>query len=104
MHRPGPFPPDPCRPRPARRGPTGRRTPGVDRPVRIRDTAELIATVPALIGYHPRDSLVLIATGGRSGCRIGLTLRADLPPPEHLELVVADAVRSLLRTARAGPP
>ncbi|TWF74820.1 uncharacterized protein DUF4192 [Pseudonocardia hierapolitana] len=74
-----------------------------DRPVlRVRDQGELVAAVPAMLGFHPRESLVLMATGGRSGRRLGLTLRVDLPPPEHpqyaehAELVVASAVRGLL--------
>jgi hypothetical protein len=91
---------------------------GADTPLRVRDPGELVAILPALIGFHPRESLVLIATGGPSGRRIGLTVRVDLPPPEHVEAVVADAVRGLLldhphaaavvvlseRTAGGGPP
>ncbi len=58
--------------------------------------------MPALIGFHPRESLVLIATGGRTGRRVGLTVRVDLPAPEHLDTVVADAVRGLLLDDPAG--
>lgn len=43
--------------------------------VRLSDPAELIAAVPHLLGFHPRDSLVVITLQGR---RLGLTLRADL--------------------------
>jgi Domain of unknown function (DUF4192) len=76
--------------------------------VRVRDLGELVAAIPAMLGFHPRDSLVLMATGGRSGRRLGLTLRVDLPPPEipayaeHAELVVASAVRGLLLDKPAG--
>jgi hypothetical protein len=80
-----------------------------DRPVlRVRDQGELVAAVPAMLGFHPSESLVLMATGGRSGRRLGLTLRVDLPPPghpqyaEHAELVVASAVRGLLLDEPAG--
>jgi len=80
------------------------------RALRIRDQGELVAAIPAVLGFHPRESLVLMATvggtlpgaTGPSGRRLGLTLRADLPPPEHpdypehAELVVASAVRGLL--------
>ncbi|MBV8933234.1 MAG: DUF4192 domain-containing protein [Kutzneria sp.] len=56
--------------------------------VRLRDLGELVAGVPALLGFHPAESLVAIALGGRARSRIGLVLRADLPPPErHRELV-----------------
>jgi uncharacterized protein DUF4192 len=80
-----------------------------DRPVlRVRDQGELVAAIPAMLGFHPRESLVLMATGGRSGRRLGLTLRVDLPPPEHpdyaehAELVVAAAVRGVLLDEPAG--
>ncbi|HYH31514.1 MAG TPA: DUF4192 domain-containing protein [Pseudonocardia sp.] len=76
--------------------------------VRVRDQGELVAAIPAMLGFHPRESLVLMATGGRSGRRLGLTLRVDLPPPEHpaygehVELVAASAVRGLLLDDPAG--
>jgi hypothetical protein len=80
-----------------------------DRPVlRVRDQGELVAAVPAMLGFHPRESLVLMATGGRSGRRLGLTLRVDLPPPdhpahaEHVELVATSAVRGVLLDDPAG--
>jgi acid phosphatase family membrane protein YuiD len=74
-----------------------------DPPVlRVRDQGELLAAIPALIGFHPRESLVLVATGGESGHRLGLTLRVDLPPPEHVEPIGAGAVRGLLLDAPAG--
>ncbi len=55
-----------------------------------------------LLGYHPSESLVVVAFGGRSGNRIGLTARADLPePPEYSEL--ADEVAcSMLHDSPAG--
>jgi hypothetical protein len=68
----------------------------------VRDTAELIAMVPALMGFHPRESLILITTGGPSGRRVGLTLRADLPPPALRGLLVADVVGSVLVDGPAG--
>ena len=48
--------------------------------VRMRDPGELIAALPYLIGFHPRDSLVVLTFGGPSGRRLGLTQRIDLPP------------------------
>jgi hypothetical protein len=79
------------------------------RPVlRVRDQGELVAAVPAMLGFHPGESLVLMATGGRSGRRLGLTLRVDLPPPdhpeyvEHVDLVAVSAMRGLLLDDPAG--
>lgn len=60
-------------------------------PLRVTDPADLVAAVPALLGFRPRESLVLISLGGPSGRRIGLTLRVDLPPPEPVEQVRAVA-------------
>ncbi|WP_142054401.1 DUF4192 domain-containing protein [Pseudonocardia kunmingensis] len=92
----------PRRPRPSSPAPD-------DRPVvRVRDQGELVAAIPAMLGFHPRESLVLMATGGQSGRRLGLTLRVDLPPPEiaayaeHAEVVAASAVRGLLLDDPAG--
>ncbi|MCX6467193.1 MAG: DUF4192 family protein, partial [Pseudonocardiales bacterium] len=50
--------------------------------LRVADVADLVASVPALIGFRPRESLVLVGLGGPSGRRIRLTLRVDLPPPD----------------------
>jgi hypothetical protein len=66
----------------------------------MRDPGELIAALPFLIGFHPRDSLLIVAFGGRSGRRVGLTQRVDLPGPEH-----ADAVcRALAGNIATGSP
>lgn len=47
--------------------------------LRLRGGADLVSALPVLIGYHPQDSLVLVGMGGRSGGRVGLTVRVDLP-------------------------
>lgn len=70
--------------------------------LKVSDVGELVAAVPSLIGFHPRDSLVLIATGGETGRRLGLTLRVDLPAPEHVADVGAAAVRGLLLDSPRG--
>jgi hypothetical protein len=63
--------------------------------VRLHDPGELIAAVPHLIGFRPRDSLVLVTREG-SGSPLGPTVRADLPVAgegealcEHLAEVLA---------------
>lgn len=72
------------------------------RVVRLADTSALIAAIPVLLGFHPRESLVLIATGGGAGRRLGLTLRADLPPPDDVELAAEAAARGLMLDTPAG--
>lgn len=64
--------------------------------VRIADPAALVAAVPVLIGFRPRDSLVLVAGCGPGGRRLGLTLRVDLPPPRDVEAVGDMAAANLL--------
>jgi len=74
-----------------------------DQPVlRLRDPGALVAAVPVMLGFRPSDSLVLVATGGRTGRRLGLTLRVDLPPPEHVETMCRAAAESLLIGTPAG--
>lgn len=65
-------------------------------PLHIGEPAELVAALPYLLGFHPRESLVLVATGGRSGRRLGLTVRVDLPPPEDIVAVADAVVQSLM--------
>lgn len=50
--------------------------------IRISDPGELIETVPYLLGFHPRESLVLIGFAGGAGQQqIQVTVRLDLPDP-----------------------
>ncbi|NBE82282.1 DUF4192 domain-containing protein [Micromonospora rubida] len=50
-----------------------------DRPrLTVRSPADLIAAVPYLLGFHPADSVVVVAMRGR---RIIFAARADLPGP-----------------------
>jgi Domain of unknown function (DUF4192) len=70
--------------------------------VRVREPGELVAAVPVLLGFHPRESLVLVATGGGSGRRLGLTLRVDLPPPEHVRDHAVSTAEHLLLDTPAG--
>ncbi|MCI4063343.1 DUF4192 domain-containing protein [Micromonospora sp. R77] len=50
-----------------------------DRPrLAVRSPADLIAAVPYLLGFHPTDSVVVVAMRGR---RVVFAARADLPPP-----------------------
>ncbi len=60
---------------------TARSRPGpVD--ARLSDPGEVAAAVPHLLGFLPAESLVLLGLSGASGGRLGLTVRADIPPAE----------------------
>jgi hypothetical protein len=67
--------------------------------VRLRDIGEIAAGLPHLLGFHPRESVVLVSLGGESGRRVGLTVRADIPPPEDDRSLARVLARSLA-TAR----
>lgn len=64
--------------------------------VRLSDPGEVAAALPHLLGFRPRESLVLVGLRGRGGVRLGLTARVDLPPAAHRRPVVSGVVRSLL--------
>lgn len=51
-------------------------------PVTLHDPAELLASLPYLLGVRPRDSVVLLGHRAPARNRLGLVLRADLPDPE----------------------
>jgi hypothetical protein len=61
------------------------------RPVaRLSSPGDIVATVPALCGFQPADSVVVLSLRGPRR-RLGLTVRLDLPPPA----LAADAAASL---------
>jgi hypothetical protein len=68
--------------------------------VRISSPGEVAAALPHLLGFHPRESVVLIGLGGPSGGRVGLTVRGDLPPPGG----AAAAAREVVATLRSDAP
>jgi Domain of unknown function (DUF4192) len=65
--------------------------------VRLSDPGEIAAALPHLIGFPPRESLVVVSLqGSRRRQRFGLTARVDLPPAEHRAAVVGGLVCSLV--------
>jgi hypothetical protein len=68
----------------------------------MRDPSELVAGLPYLMGFRPRESLVVVAFGGASGRRITLTMRIDLPPPEHVPDISRALAENVLRARPAG--
>ena len=69
---------------------------------RLRNPGELLAALPYLIGFHPRDSLLFIAFGGSSGRRIELTQRVDLPRVDDAAAVCGALAANTLRVSPAG--
>ncbi len=69
--------------------------------LRLTSPAELLSTVPYLLGFVPAQSIVAVAVraGGRSN-RLELTLRADLPAPSDVG-VCADFIAEHLAQASA---
>ncbi|HEY2205748.1 MAG TPA: DUF4192 domain-containing protein [Pseudonocardia sp.] len=63
--------------------------------LRVRTPADLVIAVPYLLGFHPRDSLVLVGMRGGPGRRVELTARVDLPPRAHGPVVAAELAEVL---------
>jgi Domain of unknown function (DUF4192) len=70
--------------------------------VRISDPGDIAAALPALIGFHPHESVLLVALGGPSGSRVGLTVRADLPARAASPAVAYALARSVATDEPAG--
>ena len=56
-----------------------------------RSTTDLVALAPLVLGFHPRDSVVLLTFGSGDGSRPGFHARIDLPTDldEQQDVVVA---------------
>ena len=67
--------------------------------IRLSDPAELIAAVPYLLGFHPRDSVVLLALHGKT---LGLTLRADLVDDAQAPPLAEQLLLSITRQRPTG--
>lgn len=63
--------------------------------VRISDPGEIAASLPGLLGFRPRESVVLISLTGSTGGRVGLTVRADIPEGEHAATLARVLARSV---------
>lgn len=61
--------------------PTFRQAPDSAQPVQVREPGELIAALPALLGYHPENSLILVSLGGPAHTELRTVLRHDLAFP-----------------------
>jgi hypothetical protein len=76
-------------------------------PYIARSPVDLLAVVPYAIGFHPEDSVVLLAFGPQGGARsrrVGESFhaRVDLPVVEHEQREVARVLREVVARHRAG--
>jgi hypothetical protein len=67
--------------------------------VRLDGPAAIAAALPLLVGFQPRESVVVIGVTGRRG-RVELTLRVDLPP-SGVAAPLAEVFAGHLRAAGA---
>ena len=66
--------------------------------IRARRPADVLATVPYLLGFHPRDSLVVLTlTGPRD--RVAFTVRVDLPDEGSRQQWAAALLAALRRNS-----
>jgi Domain of unknown function (DUF4192) len=65
--------------------------------VKATSPADVLGILPFVLGFHPAESLVVVALDGPRS-RIGLTIRVDLPPVgDPVDDVAADVVGALTR-------
>jgi hypothetical protein len=62
--------------------------------ITLRGPGDVVTLLPYQLGYHPRDSAVVVSLRGR---RVGLVARTDLPPDEDVDDVVAQLLGPLVR-------
>ncbi|RJQ82342.1 DUF4192 domain-containing protein [Pseudonocardiaceae bacterium YIM PH 21723] len=60
--------------------------------------AEMLASVPAMLGFHPENSLILIGlTGQGRTLRHSVTMRHDIPEPPHYNAVIDTMLKPMTR-------
>jgi hypothetical protein len=77
---------------------------GTDQQITLRGPAELADALPYMMGFHPTDSIVLVALHGSSG-RFGGRLRLGIPPsPGEWGPVAAQLAECLVQGCRRRGP
>lgn len=79
---------------PAATRPIVRHRCGMTADLTLRGPGDVLAVLPYQLGYHPRDSVVVVSLRER---QVGLVLRCDLPADEHVALVSASLVAPVVR-------
>ena len=67
--------------------------------IQLSDPSELIAAVPHLLGFHPRNSVVLLALHGKN---LGLTMRADLVDNDQATVLAEQLLPPIARQRPTG--
>jgi hypothetical protein len=67
--------------------------------ISLREPAQLIASLPPLLGFRPANSLVVLGVGGADGTEVRAVVRLDLPAAEH----EPDVVQALMRVFEENP-
>ena len=62
--------------------------------ITLRGPGDVVAILPYQLGYHPRDSAVVISLRGK---KVGLVARTDLPPEKFVDEVVSSLMGPLVR-------
>ncbi|MCE7009611.1 DUF4192 domain-containing protein [Kibdelosporangium philippinense] len=68
----------------------------------IRDTGELIAAVPYLLGFRPAESVVVCVYSGTARAQVTACLRADVPSPELYHALAMQLRDPILRANSCG--
>lgn len=75
------------------------------RTLKLHDPGELLAAIPALLGFVPADSLVVVCLGGERHNSVEMVVRHDLlslvAEPERM-LALASQLRSLFEDSQVG--
>ncbi|MEU1969673.1 DUF4192 domain-containing protein [Micromonospora sediminicola] len=69
------------------------------RTLRLTSREDIVVAVPYLLGFHPQDSLVIVALVDR---RVRFVARLDLPPPSEIPELSAPAGQTAALIARYG--
>ena len=68
--------------------------------IKLSSPSDIVTALPVLIGFHPAESFAVMCLHGPRR-RIGLTMRMDLPDPEHDEIVAEDLAHRAERDGAA---
>ncbi|RSM70682.1 DUF4192 domain-containing protein [Kibdelosporangium aridum] len=70
--------------------------------IAIRDTGELIAAVPYLLGFRPTESVVICVYAGATRAQLRLCLRTDIPTPDLYYTLAEQLKDPVLRANSCG--